>query len=210
MRAGLECSNFLPNIPMARSGVSFWIVFVLAGILATALGAKLFFAPTLRVYLDLVNYGLTIAGFFVLWYQVRQTRSVAEATRDATQRALDSLSERVTIADLSRMKVKFHRAQDALRAGNLEIALVVLQDLRSEVSQLRSRRGFGIAARQAAITGIISSLRRSLEVVERTLVDPATPMPPRLIATLGEHVATLTEWGEELQFNAVGGVPAYD
>ncbi len=195
---------------MARREVSFWIVFALAGILATALGAKLFSSPTLRVYLDLVNYGLTVAGFFILWYQVRQARSAAEAARDATQRALDALAERVTIADLSRMKVKFHRAQDALRVGKLEIALLVLQDLRSEVSQLRSRRGFGIAVRQAAITGIISSLRRSLEVVERTLSDPATPMPPRLIATLGEHVGTLTEWGEELQFNVDGGVPAYD
>jgi hypothetical protein len=182
---------------MVHRGAAFWITFVVAAMIATAVGAKLFFTPALRSYLELVGYVLTVAGFFILWYQIRQAREVS-------QRALDSFSERVTIADLSRMKVKFHRAQDALRVGKLDIALLVLQDLRAEVSQLRSRRGFEIPGRQAAITGIIGSLRRSLDVVERTLLDPRTPMPPRLVASLGEHVATLTEWGEELQFNPVG------
>ena len=60
---------------------------VLAALVAAGIGVKLFLSPVLHPYLELVNYLLAVAGFFVLWVQIHgmltDFRKLLDAVADA-------------------------------------------------------------------------------------------------------------------------------
>lgn len=177
-----------------------WVVPTATVLIAVA-GGVFFLTPKLRPYLDLASFLLAVAGFLVLWVQVRRARSAAEAARQATQDAFSAMSERVTIADLSRIRARIGHVQEALRSNKFEIALIHMQDLRSELVQLRSRRSFSSDERQATIQGIVTSLSRYQDALERRVGDPNVNVPvSKINSRLGASILILAAWSEEVRF----------
>ena len=176
-----------------------WVVPTATVFIAVAGG--IFFTLKLRPYLELASFLLAVAGFLVLWVQVRRARGAAEAARQATQDAFSAMSERVTIADLSRIRARIGHVQEALRSNKFEIALIHMQDLRTELVQLRSRRSFGSDDRQATIQGIVTSLSRYQDTLERRVGDPNVDVHvSKINSRLGDSILILAAWSEEVRF----------
>src|SRR3989442_1637048 len=170
-----------------------WVWIVFTALVVAGAGVWLFRTPTLHPYLELVNYLLAVAGFLVLWVQVHRALTAAQAAKAATQGAFQMMSERVTIADISRIRGKFGHVQDSLRAGRFETALHHIQDLRAELTQVRARRGFDDDRHQTQIQDMVATLSRFQDTLERKLGDAAgVDVPvPRFNQKLGESTLAL-------------------
>ncbi|HEY6329221.1 MAG TPA: hypothetical protein VI756_07780 [Blastocatellia bacterium] len=158
-------------------------------------------STVIGVVLSLVSTLISIAGFVILWVQTKKARDAAEAAKEATQAAIQAISDTDTVSDLARVNSGLKGMQVALHGDRYETALLQAQELRERLHQLRVRRGFESEERRTQIQSMVASLRKLQDKLERKIREPeVTFSVPSANQTLADYVTEVSGWMEEVRF----------
>jgi hypothetical protein len=145
---------------------------------------------------------LTVLGFIIAIIEIRRTRSAAIASKKATEKTVQLLSDRSTISDLATIIIVLRETQTALRGNRYEAALLRLQDLREKLYELRNREGFTSEERLTEIQSIVFSLSKLQDGLENSLSTsgPNKLSIPRSNKLLSEYGVQISGWREEMHY----------
>jgi hypothetical protein len=154
---------------------------------------------TSNISLDTI---LTLLGFVFAIYEIRRTKSAVIASKQATEKTIQLLSDRSTISDIAMIITGLRETQTALRGNRYEAALLRLQDLREKLHELRHREGFRSAERLLEIQTIVFSLKKLQDGLETSLSTSSTNKVsvPRSNSLLAEFAAQISGWREEMHY----------
>lgn len=155
---------------------------------------------------QLIQLVIGLVGFSVTIFQLQRTRTAAIASKEATESAIDLLSERETIADISRMASSLAEVQVALGGQQFSIAALRIRDVRFSLGELKQRRGFNTSTRKSEIQSMIVDIKNYQEQVLRKEADDEYSLNTQKInGKLDDCIGRLREWGEELRYSARRG-----
>src|SRR5687768_11687616 len=109
---------------------------------------------------------LTLLGFLIAIIEIRRTKRAVLASKEATNRTIQLLSDRSTISDLATIIIVLRETQTALRGNRYEAAVLRLQDLREKLHELRHREGFTSDDRLTEIQSMVFSLSKLQDTLE--------------------------------------------
>lgn len=145
---------------------------------------------------------LTIIGFLITLIELRRTKNAVEASKRATERTMQLLSDRSTISDIAIILVSLRETQTALRGGRYEAAVIRLQDVRDKLFGLRNREGFKNDDRLQQIQEMIFALKKAQDSIEVYLSQPdkGKIQIARHNNQLAEFTSLLSGWNDEMQY----------
>jgi hypothetical protein len=145
---------------------------------------------------------LTLLGFLIAIIEIRRTKSAVMASKEATDRTIQLLSDRSTISDLATIIIVLRETQTALRGSRHEAALLRLQDLREKLYELRNREGFKSEERLTEIQGMVFSLRKLQDTLEQSLStsSPSKVSVRRSNSLLSDYGVQISGWREEMHY----------
>lgn len=106
--------------------------------------------------IDIGSVTLAGVGLALVFWQVWQARSAAEAAREVATEAREVMAQRVTAADLGSVRANLRALLEQLRAGQYDPAWYPCQESREQLVALRAR--LGLDGWQGRITEAITTL----------------------------------------------------
>ena len=70
-------------------------------------------------WFGLASVTLAVVGFVMGWWQIRKVRAAADAAREASEKAVLRVSDRIAMEELSEVRVQLGLLGDALRLKHL-------------------------------------------------------------------------------------------
>ena len=138
-------------------------------------------------------------GFAFTILELRRTKSAVAASKAATERTLEKMSDRLTIADVTLLQSTLREVQGALRSERYETAVIRTQECRKLLHQLKARRGFSSSSRLAQIQQMLTRLAKLQARIEKRLGDSsATVSIARANDVLSNFIVQLSEWSEQI------------
>jgi DNA-binding transcriptional MerR regulator len=152
--------------------------------------------------LDYIDLILTLLGFGFAIIEIRRTKSAVIASKEASEKTAQLLSDRSTISDIATIINGLRETQTALRGNRYEAALLRLQDLREKLHELRHREGFTSDDRLTEIQSMVFSLSKLQDTLEHSLStsDPSKVSVPRSNRLLSECGVQISGWREEMHY----------
>jgi hypothetical protein len=145
---------------------------------------------------------LALLGFGFAIYEIRKTKSAVIASKEASEKTVQLLSDRSTISDIATIINGLRETQTALRGNRHEAALLRLQDLREKLYELRNREGFTSEERLTQIQTMVFALKKLQDGLETTL-STSTQVKisvPRSNSQLAEFAVQISGWREEMHY----------
>lgn len=114
----------------------------------------------------LASVGLLVAGggLVAVFIQIRKVRSATEATQEATSKAMQTMAERVTTADLDMVRTALRSTLDNLDEGDHQLVRRDCQDVRERLIGLRARPG--LENQQERLTTAITSVAEAQNALQ--------------------------------------------
>ncbi len=145
---------------------------------------------------------LALLGFGFAIYEIRRTKRAVIASKEATEKTIQLLSDRSTISDIATITNGLRETQTALRGNRYEAALLRIQDLRGKLHALRSREGFKTETRLTEIQGMVFSLKRMQDSLEMCIATATTEKFSihKNNNQLADFVTLISGWDEEMHY----------
>lgn len=114
---------------------------------------------------------VSLAGFWIAIWQIRRTRTAAQAAEGAARETRGSLARNLTLGDLSGAREQIQRLKETHRAGEWQRALFTYPLLRRALADIRTRHGSLQAPHRQGIQTGIQELSLMEDEVERQASD---------------------------------------
>jgi hypothetical protein len=145
---------------------------------------------------------LTLLGFGFAIYEIRRTKSAVIASKEATEKTIQLLSDRSSVSDIATIINGLRETQTAFRGYRYETALLRLQDLRERLYALRNREGFKNEERLIEIQGMVFTLKRMQDSLEMHISTSNTDKISvhKNNSRLAEYATLISGWREEMHY----------
>ena len=143
---------------------------------------------------------ISVIGFIIAIIEIRRVKSAALASKEASENALKTIANRLTISDISDITNGMREVQIALRGERYEAAVIRIQNVRYSLAQLKQRVGFTNDERKAEIQEMVLNLRKRQDQIERRLSNIETQLSiPAINGLLSDYISVLAEWAEQIR-----------
>lgn len=146
---------------------------------------------------------LSLLGVAIALFQIRKTRSAAEAAAVAAQAARDALTRSVVLADLTACTTAIDEVKVHVRHSRHESALLRVTDLSKSIVQLQESKQSGSLPKNE-VKRMLTQLGILRDLLERGIQGDATVSPIQVNNTLSQIADSLNAFIGRLKFRAPG------